>query len=194
MAPLPRCRSCTPPALTSHTYAPPLMETLRRPARRQASNVVEWGGGRPHKAAAPRPPHRVNTVTMARRKQAGAKGKADSAVVQGAASAPRTPVAKAKEKEKEGAVTPARLLAFLWTPCDASFLAFFRVMWGMVMVMEIWSYVEHSFAKTYHHFHYEVSGCLYVCVCGPDVCCRAHTTTTLSIFRSSGWKSYRLTT
>ena len=46
-----------------------------------------------------------------------------------------------------------KFCCYMFEPDDASYLAVFRIMWGLIMVDEIWNHCAHDFAKTMNSFY-----------------------------------------
>jgi len=59
---------------------------------------------------------------------------------------------KAKHEKTEGGFVQ-RSLCYLFEPHDASYLAMFRIMWGCVMMLEMYDHVKNGFAKAYSSWY-----------------------------------------
>jgi hypothetical protein len=42
---------------------------------------------------------------------------------------------------------------FMFENDDSAFLAFFRIMWGLIMAYEAWTYMAHDYGKMYYSFY-----------------------------------------
>ena len=55
------------------------------------------------------------------------------------------------EQEKIEEIPNANLLqrfcSYMFEPDDASYIAVFRIMWGLIMMDEIWGHIDHDFGK-----------------------------------------------
>ena len=40
-----------------------------------------------------------------------------------------------------------RFLCYLWEPEDAAYLAFYRIFWGIIMWIEVWSHIKDDYGK-----------------------------------------------
>lgn len=73
----------------------------------------------------------------ARQTPAGPKGKTSNA---------------SKQKTYSGRLL-SRALAYLFEEDDASYLAVFRILWGVIMAYEAWTYTIHDFGKMHASFY-----------------------------------------
>lgn len=70
-----------------------------------------------------------------------------------------TPQKKIDQVEYTGN-TFRRFCCYMFEPDDASYLAVFRVLWGLIMMLEIWGHIKNDYAKTISSF-YERPGFAY---------------------------------
>lgn len=75
-----------------------------------------------------------------------------------AASKKQQPAQLKKPEQPSDASLGRRLLSYLWSHEDASYLAFFRMFWGLVMAFEAYRFLEYDMRKAFYSYYANAYG------------------------------------